>query len=360
MRLIFDSHLDLAWNALSFNRDLLAALEQVRREERDTPNLVGCGCGTVTLPEMRRGGVAVCVGTLLVRTKRQVNGSLRTDLDFRTQEIAYALAQGQLAYYRLLERLGHVRMIASAKDLQDHWQCWTSASDERAPIGIILSMEGADPIVNVEQLTDWWNDGLRVIGLSHYGQGIYAAGTHGQGGLTDRGPALLREMQRLGFVLDLTHTTDDAFFQALEHFHGPVLASHQNCRALVPGVRQMSDEQLRCIIDRGGIVGAVLDNWMLTSEFEPTRRGRDRVTLANVVDQIEHVCQLAGNCEHAAIGSDLDGGFGTEQSPADLDSIADLQKLADLLASRGYTDPQIDQIFHGNWRDFFMKHLPKA
>jgi membrane dipeptidase len=219
-------------------------------------------------------------------------------------------------------------------------------------------MEGADPIVEPRQVEWWWNHGLRVVGLAHYGQGHYAYGTGGEGPLTSRGVELLRELRRAGMIVDLTHSSDPSFFQAMELFDGPVIASHNNCRALVPGDRQYSDEQILRLIDRGGVIGAALDAWMLLPGYVKGETPRERVPLENVVDHIDHVCQLAGNSNHAAIGSDLDGGFGTEQTPDGLDTIADLQKLDGLLKARGYTDEDVDNIFHANWLRFFTRWLP--
>jgi membrane dipeptidase len=156
-------------------------------------------------------------------------------------------------------------------------------------------------------------------------------------------------MEELGILLDLTHLSDKAFWQALDCFNGPVLASHNNCRALVPHQRQFDDKQIRPIIARGGVIGVAFDNWMLRPGWVRGARDNPSVTLTHVVDHIDHVCQLAGNSQHAAIGSDLDGGFGREQSPSDLDSIADLQRLPEILSKRGYSDADIESIMHGNW-----------
>jgi membrane dipeptidase len=213
-------------------------------------------------------------------------------------------------------------------------------------------MEGADPILAPDQLEEWWNAGLRLLGITHYGPGRYAGGTATELGLTELGAPLLAEMERLGVVLDLTHCSDQAFWQALEIYRGPVLASHQNCRALVPHQRQFADDQIRAVIERGGVLGAALDAWMLRPAWRIGERhdpSNPTVTLSDVVDHIDHVCQLAGNSRHAAIGTDLDGGFGLEQSPADLDTIADLQKLPGMLAARGYGEEDIAAIMHGNW-----------
>jgi membrane dipeptidase len=216
------------------------------------------------------------------------------------------------------------------------------------PLGLIVSMESADPIPDAAQLSVWQAAGVRLIGPAHYGPGRYAGGTSTESGFTPKGFALLDEMQKLGIMLDLTHLSDQAFWQALDHFDGPLLASHNNCRALVPNQRQFDDAQLRAIIARGGIVGAAFDAWMLRPGWVRGARDNAPVSIAHVVNHIDHVCQLAGDSLHAAIGSDLDGGFGREQSPTDLDTIADLQRVADILSTRGYAPDDVSAIMYGN------------
>jgi membrane dipeptidase len=165
-------------------------------------------------------------------------------------------------------------------------------------------------------------------------------------------------MQRVGMILDVTHLSDESFLAALDRFDGPVMASHHNCRALVPGDRQLTDEQIRLLLQRGAVIGVAFDAWMLHSGWQIGGTNREVVDISAAADHIDHICQLAGNSDHAAIGSDLDGGFGTEQTPVGLDSIADLQKLVGILSGRGYKQGQIDAIFHGNWLRFFKQHLP--
>ncbi len=171
--------------------------------------------------------------------------------------------------------------------------------------------------------------------------------------MTDIGVELVREMERLGVVLDVTHCSDQSFWQALEHYHGPVIASHNNCRTLVRHQRQFSDEQLRAIIERDGVIGAAFDTWMLVPGWVVGQSTNQNVTMANVVDHIDYICQLAGNSRHVAIGTDLDGGYGREQSPCDLDTIADLQKLAEIMRTRGYGEDDVKGILHGNWLRLF-------
>jgi membrane dipeptidase len=370
MRAIFDSHLDLAWNAVSFNRDLTVSVEEIRRREEGMMDEPGRGRNTLTLVELRKAMVPVCVATLIARSgpqQKRKEVSKRSDLDFSAQSIAYAAAHAQLAYYRLLEEQGHVRMIGTKGELKSHWNSWlaehrTSNIEHRiskeTPLGIILSMEGADPIVSVEHVKKFWDLGLRAVGLAHYGVGQYAYGTATDGPLSETGVKVLKEMERVGMIYDVTHSSDISMAQALDVFGGRVLASHHNCRALVPGDRQLTDEQIKKLIARDAVIGVALDAWMLYPNWIRGQTKPEVVGLEAVADHIDHACQLAGNCRHSAIGTDLDGGYGNEQTPRDLNRFTDLQKLGPILAKRGYKDGDIDLIFHGNWLRFFSEALP--
>lgn len=346
--LIIDAHLDLAWNALQWNRNIQHSVYTIRTGESQLSG-PGRGQGTVALPEMRQGRIAICFATLLARS----TGRAIQNLDYSSPYQAYAVAQGQLAYYKALEEAGKVRLIANRNELEEHLETWLAwevdTSLPQPAVGLVISMESADPVVGPEQLPAWQAAGVRIIGPAHYGPGRYAGGTSTELGLAFEGRQLLREMERLGILLDLTHLSDEAFWEAMDYFGGFVLASHNNCRALVPHQRQFDNEQIHAIIEREGVIGVALDNWMLRAGWTRGAKEHERVTLAHVADHIDHVCQLAGNSRHAAIGSDLDGGFGREQSPADLDTIADLQHLTELLSKRRYSDPDIAAIMHGNW-----------
>jgi membrane dipeptidase len=349
--LVIDAHLDLSWSALNWNRDLTQDVSSIRQAEAGMDQR-GRGASTVSFPSMRQGKVAICLATLLARANPKGKSPM---LDFRNQAIAAAMAQGQLAYYRILEKQGYLRRLDDWRSIEMHFGEWQSSAGTNAPLGYILSMEGADPIQSPEDLQDWWNDGLRALGLAHYGPSAYAHGTASTGGLTAQGIELVKFMDELGMILDATHLAEESFWQALELFRGTVIASHNNCRELVPGDRQFSDEQIRKLIEREAVIGAAFDNWMLHPGWVAGQTPSSVVSLENVIDHIDHVCQLAGNTRHAAIGSDLDGGFGREQSPGDLDTIADLQKIPPLLRKRGYAETDVEAILHGNWLRVFRK-----
>ncbi len=347
--IVIDSHLDLAWNALNWNRDLTRSIAEIRASESGMTGKARA-LNTVSFPEMRKGEVAICLATVLARVS-ELGDPL---LDYRNQEIAYAMAQGQLAYYRIMEAQGQLRMLRKWREVEIHLEDWRSVNAASRPIGYILSMEGADPVVSPSQIPDWWSQGLRTIGPVHYGTGAYAHGTGATGGLSAKGRELLKAMQEVGMILDVTHLADESFWEAVELFQGAILASHNNCRALVSGDRQFSDDQLRYLIGRGSVIGVAFDTWMLYPHWTP-ETPRAAVTLERVVDHIDHICQLAGNASHAAIGSDLDGGFGTEQSPEGLETIVDVQKIPPLLRRRGFQEADIEGVMYANWLRFFRE-----
>jgi membrane dipeptidase len=361
-RLVIDGHLDLAMNALLWNRDLTTQVDDLRAHEREQ-GLLGAGRGrnTVTLPELRRGGVGLSMATLLARTGGAPTPGLPK---YASAAIAYGMAQGQLAYYRILAASGDLTVIGDRAELRRHWERWACWRDAGAapgsepPHGIVVAMEGADSIPSPEHVVGWHADGLRIVGMTHYMDGTYAHGTGTEGGLKAPARELLAAMAACGMALDVTHLADQSFWEALELWEGPVLASHQNARALVPGQRQFDDEQLRAVIERGGVIGCALDAWMLVPGWERGRTTPDVVALDALVDHMARVCELAGNVDHVAVGSDLDGGFGNEQTPFDLDTIADLQKLPPLLAARGFSSADVDAVMHGNWLRFLHAALP--
>ena len=357
-----DAHLDLATNAITLNRDLTKPVHELRDKEKqlqwkDTQDR---GNGTVALPELRKGNLGLVVATIISRFS---TGKPLKSLHlpgWHSPEQAYAYGQAQLAWYTVMEDQGEMVQIKSSTQLENHLALWndTTIDNSKKPIGYILSLEGADSVINFRYLEKYYEQGLRAIGPAHFGPGRYAAGTHSDGsGLTTIGKELLREMDRLGIILDATHLTDKGFFEAMDIFRGTVWASHQNCRALVPGERQFSDEQLKLLIERGSVIGGALDTWMLYPEFElgnhnPKALG---IKLERLADHFDHICQLSGNCLHIGFGTDLDGLFGTEQTPYDMDTIADIVKFDVMLQRRGYTVEDIANVFSGNWLRLIKK-----
>jgi membrane dipeptidase len=349
-----DAHLDLSMNALEWNRDLTRPLKEINAREQGLTDKPDRGNGTVSLPELRKGNVGLVVATQIARYVAPDNPLP----GWHSPQQAWAHTQGQLAWYQAMEEQGELKQIRNWKELEAHLAYWNHGEDKsQKAIGFILSLEGADSLVTLDYLEKAYGYGLRALGPGHYGPGRYAFGTDASAPLSQQGKDLLRKMDELGIILDATHLCDLAFWDALDLFQGPVWASHNNCRALVDHNRQFSDDMIKALIARGAVIGGVFDAWMLSPGWirgKSTPKERN-VTLATVLDHLDHICQLAGNADHIGIGSDLDGAFGNEQCPADLDSIADLQKIPALLQQRGYSPQDIEKVMHGNWLRFLKK-----
>lgn len=352
--LLFDAHLDLSMNALEWNRDLRSSITEINSREEGMTDKLDRGKATVSLAELRKGNIGIVVATQIARyveKTSQLPG-------WNSPEQAWAQTQGQLAYYKALESLGELSPIRNANELNTHLHYWNSSTEEKKSIGYILSLEGADSLISVEYLEIAYNYGLRALGPAHYGPGRYAQGTNAIGGLGPNGKDLLVKMESLGIILDATHLCDDSFWEAMDIFNGSIWASHQNSRSLVNHNRQFTDEQFKEIIRRGAVIGLPLDTWMMVpnwvrGESDPMTM---KVDLNVMIDHLVHICSLAGNTNHVGIGTDLDGGFGTEQSPMDIKTIADLQKIPDLLLKRGFSNDDITKICHQNWIDFLVNH----
>jgi len=376
--LIIDAHLDLAMNAMEWNRDLTRPIEEIRAREAGLTDKPDRGKGTVSFGEMRRGGVGLCVATQIARyvaPESELQG-------WNSPEQAWAMTQAQLAWYRAMEERGELVQIRDRSALDRHVNQWTRSQEPGAnsqpsltnqakvvapkprsgegglPIGYILSLEGADSIVTPKHLERAYAQGLRAVGPAHYGPGRYAYGTNSTGDLGTQGRELLKEMERLGIILDVTHLCDESLRDALDHFRGPLWASHSNSRSLVPHNRQFSDDQIRELIDRGAVIGGVMDAWMLVPGWVrgQTTPQSANVTLDTVVNHIDRVCQIAGSSTHSMIGSDLDGAFGREQCPSDVHTIADLKKLEDIFSARGYSPEDVENVFSANFLRFLRSN----
>ena len=351
---LIDAHLDLAMNAMEWNRDLQLPVSAIREREKGLSDKPDRAKGLVSLPELRKGNIGLVVATQIARYVA-IDNPLP---GWHSPEQAWAQTQGQLAWYRSMEDAGEMTMIKDRRSLEMHLAIWNdSSSNENKPIGFILSLEGADSMITLQHIERAYNYGLRAIGPAHYGPGRYANGTDATGRMNREGIQLLKEMERLNIIMDATHLCDDAFWDAMDHFHGTVWASHHNCRALVNHNRQFSDEQIKVLIERDAVIGASMDAWMIVPNWvrKESTPEKMKCNLDRVIDHIDHICQIAGNTNHVGIGSDLDGAFGKEQCPYDLETIADLQKLPASLQKRGYNEDDIKKMMHGNWLRLLRK-----
>ena len=367
MNLIFDAHQDLAYNILSFGKDYSRSVHQIRQIEINNPKPGLSYQSLLGWPEYNQGKVALVFATLFaapLRSEKELHPNIQV---YSTPEEANRVYWDQLKlYHHLVEQKPQVyRMISTKRDLSQHLREWEKLPpdpkpEDYLPLGIIPSMEGAEGIVDLKELPIWWENGLRSIGLAWAGN-QFCGGTREPGPLTELGRALIREMAQTGFILDLSHMDEPAALECIESYPGQIIASHSNVASLVKGYftnRLLSDQVVKELIQRGGVIGVVPLNAFLNWDWRADG-GKEFVSLRLVAEQIDHICQIAGNCDHVGIGSDFDGGFGLEHVPVEIDNIADLQKLTPFLQELGYNDSQINQIFAGNFLRVLESVLPE-
>jgi membrane dipeptidase len=347
---IVDAHLDLAYNA-RLGYDLRLPLEELRasalgermRAKRQTP--------TVTLPELVAGQVRLVFGTIFVLPHDAASDLVGPS--YTTADEAYGLASEQNEYYDQLAADGLIQRVLRRADLAPYT---ASSADLSMPLGLVTLIENADAIRTPGEVNRWHERGVRVVGPA-WGRTRYCGGTRAPGPLTPDGRALMNELDSVGMALDLSHMSDESFWEALRLFRGPIIASHANCRRFVPTDRHLSDDMIQAIINRDGVVGVVLFNRFLDPDWTP-RDGKDAVTLDLLVQHIEHICEIAQDTRHVGIGSDLDGGFGMEGIPATLRSCADLGLIGNALLGRGWRADEVASVLGGSWLRWLEGALP--
>lgn len=347
--LIVDAHQDIAWMEATYGWDFRTPVAEKRRS---VPQGARVQQPMLSLDGCLAGRLAVVFATLFAEPRRRTE-QVGPDT-YSTPLEAEALARRQLDYYRrLADEEERIDLIGTVDDVERVLETW----DKEDPhLGLVPLMEGADPIVFPAQAGQWMGEGVRIIGLAWSG-GRYAGGTWEPGGLTAEGRMLLREMASLGLILDCSHLAEAAFFEALLRFEGSAIASHSNCRALVPGDRQLSDEMIEALVERGGVVGVVLHNGMLRRDWSAAD-GKEAVGLPEIAAHIDHVCQLAGSADHVGLGSDFDGGFGSEKAPREMDTVADLWLVGPELEARGFGSEDVAKVLGGNWLRVLGEGLP--
>lgn len=354
--LIVDAHQDIAYNHFEHGRDFLRPAYQTRlfeaRQPVQTPDYRGTAM--LGLEDALRGEVGVVFGTLYVDPSWSPFAGTIT---YETPAQAFSQAMRQFGYYeQLTERSSQIRILYEQTDLKQIEAAYTRAEEDARELGILIAMEGADPIVEPEQVYEWHKRGLRSIGLA-WSQTRYSGGTGRPGPITDLGFALMKHMANLNMILDLSHMADEACYQALEHYEGPMIASHSNPRHFRDSERLVPDKIIELLVQREGVLGLVPFNLFMRPNW---RRGDAKAacTLDDYIDMIDYVCQLVGNAQHVGFGTDWDGGFGAEATPVPFDTIADLQLVTEKLGERGFSQADIQAIAHQNFLRVMRRALP--
>ena len=360
MTFIIDAHQDIAYNSLTLSRDYRLSAHQVRENEKNTPRpLWNNGEATLGWEDYQRGKIGIIFATLFMPPRKYGGGAYETQI-YDTPQDAKPLLRKQLDLYRALCEDGeHYQLIQEQADLARVVKPWQENLPGNHPVGLVLLLEGAELLGDPSELEEYYSEGLRLVGPVWSGT-RYMGGTNEDRPFDAEARRLLDVMAGLRLPMDISHMRERAALAAMDAYDGLVLAGHANCRAVNKGQggeRHLTDATLRRLIERGGVTGILPYNKFLAAEWTPDLP-REAVTLDDVILHIDHICQLAGDSKHAAIGSDFDGGFGYPKIPYEMDTIADLQKLEPALARRGYTETDISNIFYRNWLDLLEHSLP--
>ena len=360
--ILVDAHEDIAYNILNFGRDYTRAAAETRRIEKDTrsPALEHNGETLLGWPDYQRGRVAVVFSTLFVTPIRRREGEWDKQ-SYADYDQAHHLYRTQLDVYHKLtdDHPDQFRLIGSRTDLEAVLASWAGTGVASHPVGLVPLMEGAEGVRTPSELEQWWEWGVRIIGPAWAGT-RFCGGTHDPGPLTDDGRELLGAMADLGFTLDLSHMDIHSARQSLDLYQGPIIASHANAAALLPGYagnRLLMDEVIQGILERDGVIGVVPYCRFLSLDWK-NGDARDTITLETLAAHVDHICQLAGDALHVGLGSDFDGGFGLTSTPTGIDTIADLQELGPVLKAKGYNDGQVAAVLGGNWLGHLQNTLP--
>jgi membrane dipeptidase len=343
---IVDAHLDLAYNALR-GRDVLRPARQQAADADGIPS--------VGLPDLRAGGVGLICATIFCAPDSP------KERGYRTPEEAYAMAMDQLHWYQKQAESGEMAFVRTSGQVPAGGagippvQGVRHGRNAHAAVNSILLLEGADPIRTPDDVRLFFDFGVRIVGLA-WKRTRYAGGTAAPGPLTPEGVKLVPELDRAGLIHDASHLAEDSFWQLMDVSGGRVMASHSNCRAIVPTDRQLSDDMIKAIAAREGIIGI---NYYDRFLVPPSEYGNRRATLEDVTRHMKHMCDLIGDADHVGIGTDMDGGLGREQIPVEIETSEDLKRLADALSSTGFPDEAVRGIMGESWLRFFASALPK-
>ncbi|MEM9082842.1 MAG: membrane dipeptidase [Planctomycetota bacterium] len=359
---LFDAHLDLAYLAV-YGRDMTAPLDPAMTPEPPA---------AVTLPSLAEGRVRMALGTIFTAPDED------SPVGYPAGDAETAQRRGlaQLEAYRTwqdrklvkldLRRwlpgdpgVGQVRGgMGVAELVNDPIPTRLAAQRNDAPLHVGILIENADIIREPAKLSWWVEQGVVAVGMAWWASSRYASGNgadpHDDEGITHLGEQLVAEMDQHLVVHDQSHLSDAATRRLFDLAQGPIMASHSNCRALTGSgnaredQRHLTDETIRVIVDRGGVIGLNLCH----NFIREGGHSKQRITIDHALDHVDHICSIAGNTNHVGIGSDLDGGFSADHIPDGIDTPRDMHRLCEGLSARGWTDEQVAAFAWGNWTRF--------
>lgn len=287
--------------------------------------------GHIDLPRLKEGGVTCQVMALYIEPQYKPARSARRTLEMMD------------AFYGLIDESEEFRLATTAADIEKAKRDGETCA--------VLSIEGGEAVEgSLALLRDYHRLGVRAMGLTWNqrndiadGQGEKSAGS----GLTDFGVSVVKEMERLGMLVDVSHLSDSSFWAVDKVAERPYIASHSNCRALAPASRNLTDQQIEALAKKGGVIGVVFAGSFV--DEDPAK-----VSLRRLCDHIDHIKKVAG-IDYVGLGSDFDG-FGVPQgSGVVMKDASEFPGLTGELVARGYTEKEIRKVLGGNWMRLYKE-----
>jgi membrane dipeptidase len=362
--LMVDSHEDLAWNMLTFGRDYRLSALETRKKEKDSITPRVNGDTMLGYPEYQAANTALIFATLFAAPIRSKEGDWDI-LSYKNTPEAHQFYLDQLeAYDRLTgESPDMFQSVYNRSQLESilNGHSTNDTTRKDTPVGLIYSMEGAEGVREPQEVEEWFEHGVRIFGPA-WGGNRYTGGTKEPGPLTRDGIELVKVIESIDAILDISHMDIQSVQGTFDHYSGKIIATHSNPQTLMKAResnRFLSDRTIVQLAERGGVVGIVPYNLFLSANWKKGDPKED-VTLDVYVSQIDYVCQLLGSADNVGIGTDFDGGFGYQSTPAELNSMADIGLIIPMLELKGYTQSEIAKIFGLNWIEYLKKNLPES
>lgn len=292
----------------------------------DLNYLESTGCWHSDLPRIKAGGVDLLVFAIYVEPKYIPERAKE-----RTTQMLNAIKE-------LVQASSELELVLCAADLD--------RIRAAGKIGIMIAIEGADGIQKLEDLTEFYHQGVRMLSFTwNYGN-LLADGVKEKNprGLTELGKECLALMNELGIIVDLSHLAEPGFWDVIKYSKSPVIASHSNARALASHPRNLTDEQLVAIKDSGGVVGLCYEPWFL-------RDGGKNVTIDDIVRHYAYMAELIGS-QAVGLGTDFDG---IQVTPKGMEDIAQTPFLTKELLARGISKADVKLVMGENFSRIFQQ-----
>ncbi len=280
------------------------------------------------LPRLKKSDIGIQVFALYIEEKFKPHFAVQRTIQLIDK------------FYEMLKSSKELQIIRDYEDIED--------ISESNKIGALLAIEGADGVFDLSALRNFYRLGVRLITLTwnyrnHIADGVSESETGG--GLTKYGRKMVKEMNRMGMIVDISHISACGFWDTLKICQNNIVASHSNSKSVCDVARNLTDKQIEAIAKKNGVIGINFCPYFLNKS--------DEADIKDIIKHINYIKRLVG-IDYIGIGSDFDG---IKKTPVDLNDITELKNLKQQLKKNGFSEQEIDKIMYKNWLRVFKEVL---